>query len=165
MLLIPSGGQSYYFSTALGKEEEYLKLLSAISMEKDVTFFNIGSALTELSVSALRLADRVYTCVTQEPVPVQVLLNLSGVFNELSRQEKMDLILNRYRKDNRTITQEMIESIFSQSVSIRIPDQPAEALASELERRPIGGRGVLGEAFNAMARKVVMDVVLSKEPS
>ena len=165
MLLIPSGGQSYYFSTALGREEEYLKLLSAISMQKDVTFFNIGSALTELSVSALRLSDRIYTCVTQEPVPLQVLLNLSGVFKELSQQKEMDLILNRYRRENRTITQEMIESVFSHRVSMRIPDQPAEALASELERRPVGGRGVLAEAFSALARKVVMDVVLSKESS
>lgn len=165
MLFIPSGGQSYFFANALGREEEYLKLLSAVSMQNDVTFFNVGSSLCELTVSALRLTDRIYTCVTQEPVPVQVLLNLAGVFKELSRQEGMELILNRYRKENRAITQEMIESVFSQKIGLRIPDQPAEALSSELARRPVGASGTLAESFGALARKIVTDVVLAKEAS
>lgn len=163
MLVVPSGGQSYYFSNALGKEEEYLKLLGAITMQNDVTFFNIGSALTELSVGALRLADRTCTVVTQEPVPLQVLLNLSTVFRELSRSDDTLLVLNRFRKENRAITPEMIESLFGRKIALRIPDQPGAVLASELERKPLGSGGPLAQPLKELAQRILLDLALPKE--
>ncbi len=163
LLVIPSGGQSYYFSSALGKEEEYLKLLGTITMQNDVTFFNIGSGLTDLAISALRMTDKTYTFVTQEPVPLQVLLNLSTVFRELSRSKKTELVLNRYRKDIRAITPDMIESLFGRRIEIRIPDQPAAAFASELERRPLGPSGPLAQSFKELAQRILLDLALSKE--
>jgi hypothetical protein len=162
MLVIPSGGQSHYFCNAIGREEEYLELLSAISMQNDITFFNIGSGLSELATSALRLADKSCTFVTQEPVPIQVLLGLSTLFEELNRSGDSELILNRYRKENKTITSETIESLFAKKITARIPDMPGVALASELERKPLtlSGGGAMGLSFKELAQKIVLDLAV-----
>lgn len=165
MLVVPSGGQNYRFSNALGREDEYLKLLTTISMQNDITFFNIGSGLTELATSALRLADKSCTFVTQEPIPIQVLLNLSPMFKELNRSKDDELILNRFRKENRTIAVDMIESLFGRKISIRVPDMPAVALSSELERKPItlSGGGALSLSLKELAQKIVLDLAIPKE--
>lgn len=165
MLVVPSGGQSFYHSNLLGREDQQMKLLTSISMQNDVTFFNIGSSLNEFSASALRLMDKTCILVTQEPIPVQVLLNLYPLFRELSPSKDIELILNRYQKENRTITAEMIESVFAQRIALKIPDVRFEALASELERQPLnyGSGGELVSALKELAQKIVIDLAIPKE--
>jgi len=164
MLVVPSGGQSYYHSDSLGREDQYLKLLTMISMQNDITFFNIGASLNDFSTSALRLVDKTCILVTQEPVPIQVLLNLSSLFKELSPSKDVELIINRYRKENKTVTSEMIESVFGQHASIKIPDFPAIALKSELERKPLDlfSGGDLARSLKELAEKIVLDLVIPK---
>lgn len=164
MLVIPSGGQSYYHSNGIGREDQHLKLLTKISMQNDITFFNIGSSLNDFSASALRLMDKTCVFVTQEPIPIQVMLNLSSVFRELSHSKDIELILNRYHKENRTITAEMIESVFGQSISMKIPDVPSVALISELERKPMDlfNGGALALALKELAQKIVLDLAIPK---
>lgn len=164
LLIVPSGGQSYYHTDSLGMEEQYLKLLTSISMQNDITFFNIGTSLNDFSTMALRLADKTCMTVTQEPIPIQVLLNLLPLFKELNRSKSVELILNRYRKDNRAVTAEMIESVFGEKISLKIPDAPAIAFRSELERRPIDSvnGGELFPPFKELAEKIISELVISK---
>jgi hypothetical protein len=165
MLVVPSGGQSFYHSDIIGREDQHLKLLTSISMQNDITFFNIGSSLNDFAASALRLMDKTCIIVTQEPIPIQVLLNLSPLFRELSQSKDIDLVLNRYQKENRTVTVEMIESVFAQKISLKIPDSRFEALTSELERQPLhfSSGGELVSALKELARKIVLDLAIPKE--
>jgi Flp pilus assembly CpaE family ATPase len=109
--------------------------------------------------------DKTCILVTQEPIPVQVLLNLFPLFRELSHSKDIELVLNRYQKDNRTITSEMIESLFGQTISLKIPDVRYEALASELERQPLNyaNGGELVSALKELAQKIVIDLAIPKE--
>ncbi|MDD3770523.1 MAG: hypothetical protein PHV10_07950 [Sulfuricurvum sp.] len=165
MLVVPSGGQSFYHSNVMGREDQHLKLLTSISMQNDITFFNIGTSLNDFTASALRLMDKSCIMVTQEPIPIQVLLNLSPLFKELSQNKDIDLVLNRYQKENRTITAEMIESVFGQKLTLKIPDSRFEVFASELERRPlhVSEGGDLVSALKELARKIVLDLAIPKE--
>lgn len=165
MLVVPSGGQNLYHANVFGHEDQYFNLLTSISMQNDITFFNIGTSLNDFSTSALRLMDKICILVTQEPIPIQVLLNLSPLFRELSQSKDVDVILNRYQKENRTITAEMIESVFGQKISLKIPDARLEALASELERQPLNfsAGGDLVFALKELARKIVLDLAIPKE--
>ncbi len=164
LLVVPSGGQSYYHADSLGREDQYVKLLTSISMQNDITFFNIGASLSDFSTTALRLADKTYVTAVQEPVPIQVLLNLLPLFKELNQSKNVELILNRYRKENRAVTPEMIESVFGQKIAHKIPDVPNVAFRSELERRPIDSMtgGELFHPFKELAERIVVDLVIPK---
>lgn len=163
LMIVPSGGWNFHLSSLDVREDEYIELLSAISLENDVTFFNLGHSLGPMATAALRIADTICLVAAQEPVALRVLVNVSTFVREVGREGAMRIILNRYRKERRNIPPDAIESIFWTKISAIIPEDAEAVLLSEFERRPLkAGSNPLSSAIRQVAQKTVHDLIASR---
>ncbi|MBI4745576.1 MAG: AAA family ATPase [Deltaproteobacteria bacterium] len=135
-------------------EEEYIKVLSYISMQHDITIFNLGESLAETFLPVLTFSDRIYVVVAQEMVPMKVSISLLNLLKRLGKEKDTELIANRFRKEHSLNT---LESVYGRKISFTIPDEYKMVSKLEFERRPVTAGD--SHAFAAGVESVAKNII------
>lgn len=160
MTIIPSGGFSHSTIEGSATEEDFIKVFSEISFLHDVTVFNLGHAIDEIFLSAIKLADRIVLVTTQEIIPVRVTLSLLALLKEMGKEDASRVIINRYEKNKNRVIIDQLEGFLGRKVDYSMPNDYKAVSESEYERRAIrNDRSQLSSALKEFTQKMLIELM------
>lgn len=142
-------------------EEEYLKLLSFISMQNDITILNAGQGVNESFKSIITFSDFIYIVTTQEMIPLKTTVNLLNLIKKMNRDNITEIIVNRYQRQKELPLISTLESIFDKKINFTVPNDYDAVMRSEYEKRPVsaGENITFVKNIGAIAENIIRKTV------